>query len=357
MRVPVETLLALAKGILIAHGTPEAYAEIVADHLVSANVSGVDSHGVSFLTYYVQAIELGEIHPEAGTSLVSDRGATAIVRGNMGFGQVSALFATELAIRKAHDEGMGAVALLDSHHVGRLGHYVERAADEKTVLMIWGGGQGVELPQAVPYGGARAILHTNPIAIGFPAAPNHPFVLDFATSATSGGKVRQARIKGESVPAGVLVDKSGKPTTDPNALFDGGAHVPFGGHKGYAMMLAAELLGRTLLGADTFATTEESSAIFRHSGNLFIALPSHAFTSHELCVENAASLLDSIRKVPPADGFTQVLVPGDPEFRARQDRMTNGIPLDESLWDELQALAEDEFSRGQNKPSPATHEE
>jgi LDH2 family malate/lactate/ureidoglycolate dehydrogenase len=337
--VMADQLRRLAKEVLINYGTPDEHAGPVADHLVEANLSGVDTHGVMMLPLYVEAISTGQLDPRASPEVLWESDVLATVQGHLGFGQVAALLATEMAVAKARASGLSAVALVESHHIGRLGDYVERAAAANTVLMIWGGGQGEELPQAVPYGGARAVLHTNPIAIGVPVEWGPPFVLDIATSTISGAKIWQARTRGEQLPSSAIVDRDGKPATDPQAFFEGGAHLPFGGHKGYGLMLAAELLGRVLTGADDFASPDHGSPVFRHSGNLFVAIRVDAFADSGRALQRAASLLDRVRGVAPAPGFTEVLAPGDPESRARSQRARDGIAIDEVVWQRLIHLA------------------
>jgi LDH2 family malate/lactate/ureidoglycolate dehydrogenase len=336
--VGVSELQYLVADILCGHGTPSQHATAVSQHLVSANLSGVDSHGVRLLPVYIRAIESGELDPAARPEIVSDNGAVARIRGHWGFGQLGALEATRLAVAKASEFGLGAVALVEAHHIGRLGEYAEQAAAVQVVLVIWGGGQGVEEPKAVPYGGAIPVLHTNPVAIGFPTAWGAPFLLDMATSTVSGAKIAQARSRGERLPRGAIVDKAGQPSTDPNDFLNGGAHVAFGGHKGYGLMLAAELLGRVLTGSEEYSSTNGGGPVFRHSGNLFIALKPSAFADGALASTEAALLLDRLRNTPPAPGFREVMVPGDPENRARETRTNAGIPLDEDVWQSLQEL-------------------
>lgn len=330
----------LVEGILVGHGTPVASARIVSQHLIDAELSGMGTHGVMMVPIYVEAITSGQLVPDATPEMASETEQLAVVRGHLGFGHIAAERAADTAVAKADQTGISAVALVESHHIGRIGHYVERAADARTVLMVWGGGQGEELPSAVPFGGARAVLHTNPIAVGFPLESGPPFRLDMATSMTSGAKVVQTRNRGERMPDGVIVDKHGGPTNDPADFFDGGAHIPFGGHKGYGLMVVAELLGRVITGADRYASPDQGSPLFRHSGNLFIAIKAGAFADESTVLPTASELLDRIRAVPPAPGFSEVLVPGDPESRARTRQEKEGIEVDDQVWEMLHSLAE-----------------
>ena len=269
------------------------------------------------------------------------------------------------------------------NHIGRLGEYVELAAAQDVISVLLAGGLGVEVPTAVPYGGSRPVLHTNPIAMGFPAGQETPVILDIATTALSGVKVDMAREKNRPLPPGSIVDRDGNPTTDPAAFFEGGAFLPFGGHKGYGLMLAAEFLGRILTGADAFAAKPWGAKIFSHSGATIVAIRADLFGSLDqfgghkgyglmLAAEFLGRILTGadafaakpwgakifshsgativairadlfgsldqyskyaeemgrkIRAVPPAPGFREVLVPGDPKARTRQTRLRDGIPI------------------------------
>lgn len=337
-RVPAAELTAVAAKALTAAGAPAAYAQRVAEGLVGANLCGVDTHGVSMLPFYVSSIRSGDIDPAAAPEVIPHAGG-ALVRGHWTFGHVAALEATRRAVAGAHREGICGVALVEAHHIGRLGEYAELAAADGVCLIVLGGGQGVETPVAVPYGGREAVLHTNPIAIGLPAEEGRPVVVDIATTAAAGAKVAQIRQRGEKLPQGFIVDRDGRPTTDPAALLAGGSHLPFGGHKGYALMLAAEVLGRIVPGADDVADTLRGGAGFRHSGFLFIALRSDLFVAAERYRSRTSELLSRIRASSPADGFSEVLVPGDPEARTREARRSEGIPLTDELWRTLVELA------------------
>ena len=176
----------LTRQILEAAGAVPDQAEIVAEHLVLANLRGVDSHGVWHIEGYVQAIRDGHIRVSAEPKIARETPASALVQGDWAFGHVVGRFAMQTAIEKARKQGVAVVSLVQTHHIGRLGHYAEMAAAEGMVSMVWAGGQGAEKPAAVPYGGRKALFHTNPIAMGLPTGSEPPVIIDFATSATAG---------------------------------------------------------------------------------------------------------------------------------------------------------------------------
>ena len=340
---PVEELRELTTKVLLGAGADERNAGVVAEHLVRANLRGVDTHGVWHLTRYVEDIEEGFIAPTAWPAIVRETPSSALVTGNWTFGQVAAQFAMELAIEKAKSENVAVVALVQSHHVGRLGHYTELAAAEGMISMVWAGGYSEKEPAAMPYGGRRRLLHTNPISMGFPAGDEPAMIFDFATTALSGVKVVKAKKQNQELPPGCIVDQDGYSSTDPNDFFQGGGHVPFGAHKGYALMMAAEFLGRIFSGSDEFVDLRRGGPIMQYQGVTVIVFKADLFQSLAGYARRADEMQQRTRKVPPAPGFKEVLVPGDPENRARVLREREGIPIDEDTW---QALVESATSMG-----------
>jgi len=172
---------------------------------------------------------------------------------------VAAKFAMDVAIQKAERQGVAAVGVVQLHHIGRVGEYAEMAAARGLVSLIAASGFAEEAARCAPYGGRGRVLDTNPLAMGFPAGSEPPMMFDYATTAVSGVKVALARDRCESLPPGCVIDKDGNPTTDPHDFFAGGAYLPFGGHKGYAIMMAVEFLGRILTGSDAFVDPDWQS--------------------------------------------------------------------------------------------------
>jgi LDH2 family malate/lactate/ureidoglycolate dehydrogenase len=328
-------LKSLAMTILKAVGTDELNAEVVAGHLVSANLCGVDTHGIRTLPGYVDDIAKGYIVPTAGPTVLNESSTTALISGNWGFGQVTAKFAMERAIEKAAAANIAIVALVQVNHIGRLGQYAEDAAAKGMISMIWAGGFGEEAPAAVPYGGRTKLLHTNPIAMGFPGGEEARLMFDFATTAASGVKVLNAYRRNEPLPEGWIVDKEGNPTCTASDFYEGGGHIPFGGYKGYAFMMAAEFLGRILTGSDAHAQADRGGPIMRHQGITMIVTRPDLFQPFTDYARRADDLIRRTHAIPPAPGFKEVLVPGDPELRTRALRHRDAIPIPEDHWQEL----------------------
>lgn len=199
------------------------------------------------------------------------------------------------------------------------------------ISMIWAGGFGEVQPAATPFGGRERWLHTNPISMGFPAGEEPNTVFDFATTTTSGVKVVNAQKRGEPVPAGCIVDCDGLPTTNAEDFFNGGGHLPFGGHKGYALMMGAEFLGRIFGGSDAYVEPDRGGPVLSHQGVTMILMKADLFQNLTDYQHRADELQQRTRAIAPATGFDEVLVPGDPELRNRELRQREGIPIHEDI--------------------------
>jgi LDH2 family malate/lactate/ureidoglycolate dehydrogenase len=316
--------------IFVAAGTEPGQAAIVVDHLINANLTGHDSHGVQHIPGYVGSIQRGRIRPNARPDLAEDRGIAAIVDGAWTFGQISALFAAELSTARAKERGLCLVALQRANHIGRLGEYTARAAANGVVLLVTVGGTARAV---APFGGKCGALATNPFSVGFPAGEHTNFMLDFATSMVAAGKVMVAKAKHEQLAPGVLLDGEGNPTTDPNALVDGGALVAFGAHKGSGLSILSALLSQVLVNVPAYADDNGQSAA------CFLAIDSAIFRPRADVERDAAAVLQKIKSVPPAVGHTDVLIPGEPEAMSYARRLQEGIPVPEDTWNAIRETA------------------
>ncbi|MPZ86944.1 MAG: Ldh family oxidoreductase [Nitriliruptorales bacterium] len=328
----IASLHRVTAAVFIAAGAPADVADHVAQTLVDNHLAGHDSHGILRIPQYVASIRAGDLVPAARPTILEETATTALVSGNWAFGQVTATFAADLATDKAQRERVAAVSVVQASHTGRLAAFTERAARRNVAMFMAVGTVGQ--PMTAPYGGAAAVFGTNPVAFSLPNGEGPPVTLDYATSAIAAGKVKVAKAKHEPLPPGTVVTRDGLPTTDPEELFKGGALLPFGGHKGYALAVIAELLGGPLTGADAYPGVVSRSGIF------MFAVASDAFrpqTDYQQAVSRTAA---RIRGVPPAAGFEDVLLPGEPEARARTRRLRDGIPIPEETWREVCAVAE-----------------
>jgi len=333
-----EQLQELASEVLVAAGASNENAAVVAEHLVSANLAGVDTHGVRHLPGYVRDLASGFIDGTAQPATLRFTSSGLLVSGGWTFGQVAARFATEKGIELALGAGVAVVGLVQCHHIGRLGYYAELGAKEGLLVQVWAGGYSEEAPVTVPFGGRQRLLHTNPISMAFPSTSGQPMMFDFATTVLSGVKIEDARRHGEQLPAGAIVDRDGNFSTDPNDFAAGGAHVPFGGHKGYALNMAAEYYGRILTSSNGYADPRRGGPIMRNQGVVIILMRDDLFSPRPGFGQRADEMASRTRAIAPAPGFRSVLVPGDPEWNTRQKRLADGILIEDAVWDELDAL-------------------
>ena len=217
-----------------------------------------------------------------------------VVDGHHTFGQVTARFATQLAVASARRSSIALVGAVHRHHIGRVGHFAEQAADEGVIALIFAGGWGADNRCVVPYGGLDRAFGGNPLAFGLPADPDAPVVLDMGTCSVAIGKIEVARDKGETLPAGAIIDRQGRASVDPSDYFDGGAALTFGGHKGSALALAVELLAGALVGSEDYLEPDANRSGFAAGGLLIIAIDPGALRPEE---SYEASAGDTVRRI------------------------------------------------------------
>lgn len=323
--------------IFVGAGATEETAALVAGSLVRSDMAGHESHGTVRVRQYLDQIERGDIDPTAKPEIGADNGAVFNVDANSSFGQLSANFTITEAIKRAKEYGISAAGLFHSGHVGRLGEWVEMAAEQNMIALAYCNGGGPTPGRVAPYGSAEPSLGTNPIAAGLPVGEGEPVLLDFATSAVAEGKVRVARNRGKSIPEGWVLDKKGMPTTDPNDLYDDGVLLCAAGHKGYGLSLLVEFLGGILAGNSCPGLPEYQP----RNGVLFIVMDIEPFQPIEKWLQTTHDYVANIRSLRPAPGFEEVLLPGDPEHRIAKARSTSGIEVDDTTWSNLTDAAKE----------------
>jgi len=321
-----------ATSIFEAVGTPADTAVFVADSLVDANLAGHDSHGVLRLPGYCESLNAGDIIPNAHASVIARDRATAVVDGALGWGQPAMRLAAETVVDLARECGLGGVVVRRCYHIGRAAPYVEHVARAGMIgIAMSNAGPGV-----APFGGRQRVLGTNPFAWSMPIGDEaDPLTFDIATAAIAEGKLRVARAHNRSVSPNMLVDSHGQETLDPDDFFNGGAILPFGGHKGNGFSILAQMLGRALAGMDTTGFDGPRGA----NGPVILAIDPTCFTTAAEFRSEVAAQTRLIAESTPAVGFDEVLLPGDLERRTLRDRAVNGIPIPETTWAELSDLA------------------
>ncbi len=321
--------------ILDAAGSPHAESEAVCEVLVRANLLGHDSHGVMRIPQYVGQIRSGAIRPGTPIEIERETAAAAVIQAHQGWGMVIARQAMRLAIEKARQVAIGTVVVRGSQHVGRVGEYPTMAAEEGMIGMAFVNSYGTT-GSVAPYGGAGRRLSPNPIAFAMPSGGPWPVMVDITTSVFPEGKVRVAQYAGKQLPDGVIVDADGNPTTDPSSFYGPppGALLPLGGivgHKGFALGIVAELLAGALSGAGVTGKEREETG----NGVYFQAINIDALLPYDDFIQTVQEQIAWVKSARPQPGVSEVLFPGEPEYRTAQQRGAHGIPVEDSIWLEI----------------------
>lgn len=336
MKTTPDRLRGMASAIFRAGGSAGPEADLVADHLVQANLKGHDSHGVGMIPSYVKHLGMGLLVPNTRAKAVKDDGPMLMFDGLRGYGRAVGGQAMEAAIARCRETGIVAMTLANAHHVGRVGAYGEIASGAGLVSLHF---VNVTDHRAIvaPFRGTDARFVTNPVCIAMPGTDRHaPLLLDMATSAIAMGKVRVSKNEGTLVPEGVMIDQQGKPSRDPNVMYaePHGALLPFGAHKGYALAVVTELLAGALSGGPTIQPgNPRLGGIVNNM--LTVLIDPARLAGVDWLRRELDGFLDYVKASPPADASAPVLVPGEPERLAAAERSRTGITVDPTTWDEI----------------------
>jgi len=341
MRIDHRNLNQVAERILRAGGSEPDEARTVASHLVEANLSGHDSHGVGMLPTYVRNLRSDLLRPNTAAYPVRDDGPFLVFDGGRGYGQRVAAEAMAAGLERCREHGLGALGLRNAHHIGRVGSYGEQSIRAGMISLHF-----VNVtdhpPLVAPFGGRDARYSTNPLCVAIPGTDRtEPLLLDMATSRIALGKTRVAMNKGEKVAPGTLLDAAGEPATEPAVMFSDprGALLPCAEHKGYGLALVCELLAGALTGGGTIQPgNERRGGIVNNM--LAILIDPARLSEQEVMRREIDALVDYLKQSPPADSGQPVMVAGDPERASRAKREAEGVPVDPATWEELLAAGE-----------------
>ncbi len=337
MKVKPEQLKRVAVEILRGFKATDEQAELVAESLVRADMRGIGTHGVHFLTLLADRVDAGMIQIPTHLKVIKDEGATGLIDGGDGLGQVAAHRAMEMSIEKARKFGTGSVAVRNTNHIGILAFYTLRIAEQGMVGMVMCNG-AASMP---PWGGAEAFFGTNPLSIAVPNGSGEPIVLDMSSSLVARGKIRRAERLREPIPLGWALDQNGEPTTDPSEAMKG-TLVPIGGPKGYGLALMVDVLAGLLSGSQfgrkvkTFHQPLGPTGV----GVFVMAIDIGRFMPIQQFKESMQSYGDSIKESRKAKGVSRIYLPGEIEFEKKKKSMTEGIELDDSVASTLNQLLE-----------------
>lgn len=339
MRIANDAARKLATDILQAQHVPPDIAADVAEHLVESDRCGYTSHGISILPTYRKAIDTGQLNVQGRPTCAMDLNTLMVFDGNGGFGQHVGKAVMHHALERVRAHGHCIVTLRNSHHLGRMGFYGEMAAQARVVLLSFTNVTNRE-PMVAPYGGRVARMTTNPLCFAGPM-PNGrpPLIVDMATSAIAVNKARVLAEKGEPAPEGSIIDAQGKPTTDAGTMFGEhpGALLPFGGHKGYALGVVAELLAGVLSGGGTIQPNNPRGGAV--TNNMFaVLLNPELDLGLQWESEEVEAFINYLHDTPTAPGFDRVQYPGEYEADNRAQNATH-LEIDPHIWRHLAELA------------------
>ena len=331
-----DSLIKAIEAIVLAGGSDAREAKIVAENLVSANLTGHDSHGVGMIPRYIESLLEGGLRVNQHPKIVFDGGAMISLDGQQGYGQVIGLESMEIGIARAKQHGMCVMGLGRSHHLCRIGQWAEQAVAAGLISLHFT--NVISRSIVAPFGGADARFGTNPMTVGIPIPNEPPFILDMATSAVAQGKVRVAHNKREKVSPEWLIDDQGNPTPDPKfgVIEPFGALRTFGLHKGYGLAVVCELLGGALTGGGTWHSDDRSKKRVWNGMLTILIDPKRMGTGDSFATETT-EFLNFLRKSPVAPGFDKVRIAGEPERETRAKRERDGISVDDNTWNEIAA--------------------
>jgi L-2-hydroxycarboxylate dehydrogenase (NAD+) len=318
---------------------PTADARRIAGLMVEADLIGADNHGVFRLAQYVRRIRAGGVAVRADIKVIRETEATALVDGGNAMGHLVMHRATELAIDKAAQRGVAWVGTRNSNHAGPAALYASMPLERDMIGLYMAVGNANHMP---PWGGIDMLLSTNPIAIAVPALEEPPIVLDMATSVAAYGKVKGAAQRGEIMPEGWMMDRQGRPLTDPKRA-DEGFVLPIGGYKGYGLALLFGLLAGTLNGAamgKDVIDFNADDASATNTGQLIVALRVDAFGPVDAFKRSVDRVIRELRGSARLPGVDAIRVPGEQSHRRREERLARGIPLHPNLVAQLDKLAD-----------------
>ncbi len=309
-------------------GCSDDTSRAITEHLIDANLCGMESHGVMRVMQYAERMRNGTMQVGIRPEIRQTETGATVVDGGMGNGIPTMKLAYETAISLTAETGMAAISILNTGHTGRHGAFADDAASNGFLTICTGGGNHRVHGMVAPHGGARGMLPTNPWCIGIPGGERGPVVIDFATGKIAGGWIYAARSADALLPEDCIIDRDGNATRDPQDYFDGGAILPMGGHKGFALSLMAELIGEAMLGPSS-----------PECNWFLIAIDTRKYRQPDALKAAAEEVLADLRNCPPAPGFERVEIPGEREREQR--RRSNGvIAVPQETWQQVLELSE-----------------
>jgi len=321
-----------------AVGVPAEDAQTIAGLMTRIDLLGADGHGIFRLAQYIRRIRAGGMNVSPDIRMVRETDATALIDGDNGIGHLVVSRAARLAMEKAEKCGVAWAGTRNSNHAGAASIYARMPLERDMIGIYVAVGSANHLP---PWGGVDMLLSTNPIAVALPALEEPPIVLDMATTVAAYGKVKTAAQRGETMPEGWMIDREGKPLTDPTRA-DEGFLLPIGGYKGYALALVFGLLAGTLNGAAMgreVVDFNKDDTTPTNTGQLIIAVDIKVFADPDVFKRDVDRVIREMRSSDRLPDVDRIRVPGEGSHAVFQERSRDGIPIPESLSRTLDGLA------------------
>ncbi len=332
-----QDLRELARKILVASNVPEAKAALVAEALVAANLRGVDSHGVHLLPHYVKQIRAGNVNPGADGHIISESGSCLLFDGEHGIGHHISAQCCDHALRLARIHGIGLAIARNSSHFGAAAFWAQRISRDGMIGLVMCNAS----PAVPPWQGREGRIGTNPICVSVPGSGPGGWLLDMATTTVAMNRiVKAAANKEPEIPPGWAMDSDGVPTTDTRTALSG-LLMPLGGYKGSGLGMLAEIFCAVLSGGAMSTDLGGVHILSRRmsTSQAFMAIDASRFLPLEEFQSRMEHLVKTVKSARPAQGFEEVLVAGDPEWRMEAERVRSGIPVDDATWARLEELA------------------
>jgi len=351
--VPVETLRRFSEASFMKLGIPEEDARICTDVLLRSDLRGIASHGIGRLKMYIDRIRAGMMNPVTDFEVVREGATTAVIDGHHGMGQVIGVRSMNMAIRKAKEYGIGAVAVRNSSHFGIAGYYPLMAVDEGLIGMAMTNAR----PSVFPTFGGEPMFGTNPIAFGAPTDEECPFLFDASTSVVPRGKLEVFSRAGKPLPPGWVIDKEGDIATDTDAILKGinagefgllplgGPGETFSGHKGYGLAMIVEILSASLQAGyflkDLASFAPDGSARKQRLGHFFMAIDIASFTDPGEFRRTTGEILRKLRSSRKIPNENRIYTAGEKEWEKERETAVNGVPIDDKLRRTLSAIRDE----------------
>jgi LDH2 family malate/lactate/ureidoglycolate dehydrogenase len=337
IRVPYERLRDFVAAAFERIGLPADDAHVLGSLMAEADLQGSDGHGIFRLPQYIRRIEAGGVNPRPKIRIERERAAMALVNGDNGMGHLAMRFAADVCIQKARQAGSAWVGVRWGNHAGPASLYARMPMRENMIGMYFAVGNANHLP---PWGGVEMLLSTNPIAVAIPSGEEPPIVLDMATTVAAFGKVKTRAQRGEQMPEGWMIDREGRPLTDPKRVHEGFL-LPIGGYKGYGMALVFGILAGTLnnaamgRGVIDFNADDSSPT---NTGQAILAVDISAFDDLDKFKARVDELVRDIRGSERMKGFERIYLPGEQSRERHEERTRLGIPMPPPLLASLNEL-------------------